>query len=177
MTEIQITPEMTMEQVLTAAPAAQRALFQRYHVGGCSACAFQPTDTLGQVAKDHNILDVDEMIRTIMQAEELDGAIQVEPALVKSWLEANETFTFIDCRSPDEWESGSVDGSEKLDYNDSEKYMSLPKDHKLVFLCSDGERSLQVASYFIGHKFEQVFAVRGGIAAWSGEAGPGTSVD
>jgi len=174
-TETQITPEMTMEQVLTAAPAAQRALFQRYHVGGCSACAFQPTDTLGQVAKDHNILDVNEMIRTIMQAEELDGAIQVEPKLVKSWLEAKETFAFIDCRSPDEWKTGCVDGVEKLDYNDSEKYMSLPKEHKLVFLCNDGERSLQVASYFIGHKFEQVFAVRGGMDAWSDGVGGSTA--
>ncbi len=174
MTEIQITPDMTMEQVLAAAPGAQRALFQRYHVGGCSACAFQPSDTLGQVAKDHNILDVDELIRTIMQAEELDGAIQVEAKMVKSWLDANETFAFIDCRTPDEWSQGCIDGSEKLDYNDSEKYMGLPKEHKLVFLCSDGERSLQVASYFIGHKFEQVFAVRGGMDAWKEEVGPST---
>ncbi|MFT5107909.1 MAG: hypothetical protein ACI9UA_003544 [Pseudoalteromonas tetraodonis] len=30
----------TMQQVLEAYPAAQRALFQRYHVGGCSSAAF-----------------------------------------------------------------------------------------------------------------------------------------
>ena len=40
MTEISIRPEMTMEEVMTVAPSAQRALFQRYHVGGCSACGF-----------------------------------------------------------------------------------------------------------------------------------------
>ena len=47
MSDITITPDLTMEDVLRLAPAAQRALFQRYHIGGCSHCAFQPTDTLG----------------------------------------------------------------------------------------------------------------------------------
>ncbi len=39
-----VTPEMTMEAILEVAPAAQRALFQRYHVGGCNACGFQPEE-------------------------------------------------------------------------------------------------------------------------------------
>ena len=60
---------MTMEAILEAAPAAQRALFQRYHIGGCSACAFQPHETLAKVAADHNILDVNEVVQTILQAE------------------------------------------------------------------------------------------------------------
>ena len=33
----------TMQQVTTVFPSAQRALFQKYHVGGCSSCGFQPT--------------------------------------------------------------------------------------------------------------------------------------
>ena len=169
MKEIEITPDMTMEQILQVAPAAQRALFQRYHVGGCSACAFQPSDTLGQVAKDHNILDVYEVIRTIRQAEELDGKIQVEPVLVKDWLDAGEDFSFIDCRTPDEWDKTRIAQAELLDYEHSEKYMGLPKERKIVFVCRDGERSLQVASYFIGNQFESVFAVRGGLLAWSDE--------
>ena len=77
---------MTMEAILKAAPAAQRALFQRYHIGGCSACAFQPHETLAKVAADHNILDVNEVVQTILQAEELDGKIQLEPQTVKGEL-------------------------------------------------------------------------------------------
>ena len=172
MTTIQITPEMTMEEILRVAPAAQRALFQRYHIGGCSACAFQPSDTLAQVAKDHNILDVQEVVRTILQAEELDGKIQVEPKVVREWLDRGEELSFIDCRNPDEWERSRVPEAELLDYDHSERYMGLPKDHKLVFLCRDGERSLQIASYFIGHEFTSVFAVRGGLLAWSDEVDP-----
>ena len=65
--DLDIRPEMTMEEILQVAPAAQRALFQRYHVGGCSACGFQPEDTLAQVAKDHNILDLKDMVETIVR--------------------------------------------------------------------------------------------------------------
>ena len=59
MPEATLTPDMTMEAILQVFPSAQRALFQRYHVGGCSSCAFQPGDTLGEVCRDHNLLDRD----------------------------------------------------------------------------------------------------------------------
>lgn len=172
MSEITITPDMTMEEVLNRAPAAQRALFQRYHIGGCSSCAFQPDDTLGQVARDHNVLDVDEMIRAIVQAEELDGRIQIEARQVKEWLDRGEDFTFLDCRTPDEWAKASVQAAEQLDYDDSARYMGLPKDRRIVFLCKDGERSLSVASYFIGHQFTNCMAVRGGLDAWRDQVDP-----
>ena len=167
MTEIQITPEMTMEEILRVAPAAQRALFQRYHVGGCSSCGFQPTDTLAQVAKDHNILDVPDVVRTIVLAQELDGKIQVEPSQVKAWLDEGQDFSFIDVRTPEEWQVARIEAAELLDYDDSQKYMSLDKERRIVFTCHTGDRSLDVASYFIGHGFREVYSMRGGIAAWS----------
>ena len=79
-TQTSIRPEMTMETILSAAPAARRALFQRYHIGGCSSCAFQPTDTLAQVCKDHNILDVGEVVRTIEIAQEMDTNLRSNPS-------------------------------------------------------------------------------------------------
>jgi rhodanese-related sulfurtransferase len=165
----QITPEMTMEQILEIAPAAQRALFQRYHVGGCSSCGFQPTDTLAQVCKDHNILDINDVLRTITLANEIDSKVQVEPKDVKAWLDAGEEFTFLDVRPPEEAAISSIAGADSLDFEDSQKYMSLPKDHKMVFHCRSGVRSLDVASYFIGHGFENIYSMRGGILAWSDE--------
>ena len=50
--------------------------------------------------------------------------------------------------------------------------MSLPKERALVFVCRDGERALQVASYFVGHQFTNVFGMRGGLLAWSEEIDP-----
>ncbi len=61
----------TMQQVTTVFPSAQRALFQKYHVGGCSSCGFQPTDTLTAVAGNHG-LDVNEVVEFIKE-ESRDG--------------------------------------------------------------------------------------------------------
>ncbi|MEZ6016691.1 MAG: rhodanese-like domain-containing protein [Planctomycetota bacterium] len=166
---LQITPDMTMEAILAVAPSAQRALFQRYHVGGCSACGFQPSDTLAQVAKDHNLLDIKDVIATIQRAETMDRERQVTSDDLRAWRSAGEAFTFIDVRLPDERAATPLDpevGAEPLDYDASDKYMSLPKDRRIVFACADGGRSLDVASYFLGHGFTAVYALRGGLATW-----------
>ncbi|MEO6711491.1 MAG: rhodanese-like domain-containing protein [Planctomycetota bacterium] len=168
----QITPDMTMEQILEVAPAAQRALFQRYHVGGCSSCGFQPTDTLAEVCKERNILDVKEVIDTIQRAHELDQKVEVEPRTVKAWLDAGDDFSFIDVRTPEELAIARIDQAEALDFQNPAKYMELPKDRRIVFSCRSGKRSLDVASYFIGHGFSRVHSMRGGILAWSEQIDP-----
>jgi rhodanese-related sulfurtransferase len=170
--EITIRPDMTMEEILRVAPAAHRALFQRYHIGGCSACGFQPTDTLARVCKDHNILDVQEVVSTILTAQEMESTMQVEPRQVREWLDRHEPVRLIDVRMPDELTQARVPQAEPLDYDDPGKYMGLPKDTRLVFLCSTGDRSLDVAAYFKGHGFTQAHSVRGGLAAWRAQVDP-----
>ncbi|MBI5364687.1 MAG: rhodanese-like domain-containing protein [Planctomycetes bacterium] len=167
----QITPDMTMEQILAIAPSAQRALFQRYHIGGCSSCAFQPTDTLAQVCKDHNILDVKEVLHTIHNAHAVDGKLQVDPQAVREWIEAREDFALLDLRAPQPG-AVAIPGSEPLDFSDSGKYLGLPKERKIVFLCQTGAESLDAAAYFVGHGFTNVFSMRGGADAWAARFGP-----
>ena len=167
-----IQPSMTMEQILAIAPSAQRALFQRYHIGGCSSCGFQPTDTLAQVCKDHNILDVNEVLRTIALSEEVDNKVQISPREVKALLDQGADFSFIDVRTPEELAIAKVAQAEPLDFQDPGKYMGLPKDRKLVFMCRSGMRSLDVAAYFIGHGFSDVHSLTGGILAWAEQVDP-----
>jgi rhodanese-related sulfurtransferase len=167
---VQIDLDMTMADVMDRVPSAQRALFQRYHVGGCSACGFQPTDTLRQVCKDHNILDTNEVIQHILRSHELDGSMQVSPSEVQAWLAAG-AVRFVDVRMPPEVAADPVPEAEPLDYDDSGKYMSLPKETKLVFACQNGERSLDVAAYFAGHGFTACYSLRGGFDAWRAEVG------
>lgn len=171
-TQPTITPDMTMERILELVPAAQRALFQRYHVGGCSSCGFQPTDTLAQVCKERNILDVKEVIETIQRAHEVDQKVEVDPRTVKAWLDAGEDFSFIDVRTPQELELARIPQAEALDFQNPGKYMALPKDRRIVFSCRSGQRSLDVASYFIGHGFSRVHSMRGGILAWRQQIDP-----
>ena len=161
-----ITLEMTMEDILQRIPSAQRALFQHFHVGGCTSCGFQPTDTLGKVCKDHNLLDHNKVIRVLEAAEEVDEKASIGPDEVRTWLEEGREFRFIDVRQADEIAQAPFEAAEALDYTNSQAYMSLPKDTQIVFACGDGTRSLDTASYFIGHGFTEVRALKGGIAGW-----------
>jgi rhodanese-related sulfurtransferase len=167
-----ITADMSMAAVLQAIPSAQRALFQRYHVGGCSSCGFQPTDSLAKVCKDHNILDVNEVIKFLYASHELDAKMSLEPREVKAWLDRKESFRFIDVRPPHEIRLGAIAQAEPLDYDDSDQYMNLPKDTKIVFTCKSGARSMDVAAYFIGHGFKNVFSMKGGLDGWRSQVDP-----
>src|SRR5213595_3393005 len=68
----------TMQQVTTIFPSAQRALFQKYHVGGCSSCGFQPADTLAAVSMNHG-LDVNEVIEHIHRSQEMEKDLEITP--------------------------------------------------------------------------------------------------
>ena len=41
MTRRAITGDSMMGEVLEAYPSAQRALFGRYHIGGCDSCGYE----------------------------------------------------------------------------------------------------------------------------------------
>ena len=73
MTQVkEITPQSTMAEVLEAYPGAQRLLFQRYHIGGCSSCGFSPSDTLEAVLRAKNVLDAGEVVAEIKTSYEAD---------------------------------------------------------------------------------------------------------
>ena len=60
-----ITKRSTMQEVLEAYPSAQRALFRRYHIGGCHSCGYEPDHILEEVAHRHNITDLEEVVAFI----------------------------------------------------------------------------------------------------------------
>ncbi len=66
MSLVEISPSSTMEEILYAYPSANVGLFQRYHIGGCASCGYQPVDTLVAVCQTHNITDsMDDVITCI----------------------------------------------------------------------------------------------------------------
>ena len=44
-----------MGEVLEKFPGAKSALFRKYHVGGCSSCGYEPTDTLEKVIQSYPV--------------------------------------------------------------------------------------------------------------------------
>src|SRR5256885_11646597 len=74
-----IDPNITMKELLVQFPGAQRALFRKYHIGGCASCGFSPEETLAGVCERNENLDVDEVIEHIVASHEADLAMQIEP--------------------------------------------------------------------------------------------------
>ncbi|HEY5038215.1 MAG TPA: rhodanese-like domain-containing protein, partial [bacterium] len=171
-TSTKINKSSTMQEVLDAYPSAQRALFQKYHIGGCHSCGYEPTDILETVAAKHNITDINEVLAFIEEAEQIDKRTQATPAEVALVLKSANPPQLIDVRGPQEWEMAKIPGAELMTENLSYEIMNSPKDRPMVFYCHKGQRSMDAAAYFTGHGFINVKSMTGGIDAWSQSIDP-----
>ena len=188
---LEISASTTMEEILNAYPSAKLGLFRRYHVGGCTACGYQPTDTLEQVIAEHNIPDqLEVVIACIVESGQVEAGLQILPTAVaaalkpkqesrlvdvsspevEAALERGESWPLIDVRSPEEWQNGHIPEAQFLTLDlKFEALDSWPKDTRIVFYSNAGHRSLEVVSYFVAYGFTNVRNMAGGLEAWSGE--------
>jgi rhodanese-related sulfurtransferase len=156
----------TMQQVTTVFPSAQRALFQRYHVGGCSSCGFQPTDVLATVAMNHG-LDVNEVVEHIKRSQEMEKDLEITPRETAELLKGGK-IKLVDVRTPEEFAIASVPGSVLVDQSLAQEIMQTwPKNTAIVTMCHHGMRSLDAAAYLRGHGFTNAKSMSGGIDEWS----------
>lgn len=162
-----ITKHSTMQEILDVYPSAQRALFVRYHIGGCNSCGYEPEDILEKVSNSHNINDLDEVIAFIEQAEQADQHIQMSPRDVAAALQSNIRPRLIDVRTSKEWELARIQGATLNTEDLAQEMKRWPKDTFIIFYCHFGQRSVDAASYFAGHSFSNVRSMTGGIDAWS----------
>ena len=161
-----LSGDWQMQQVTTVFPSAQRALFQKYHVGGCSSCGFQPTDTLTAVAGNHG-LDVNEVVEFIQRSQKMEKEIEITPRETAELLKEGK-IKLVDVRTREEYEIASVPGSILADQAMAQEIIqSWPKDTAIVTMCHHGMRSLDAAAYLRGHGFENTRSMTGGIDAWA----------
>ena len=161
-----LSGEWTTQQVTTVFPSAQRALFQKYHVGGCSSCGFQPNDTLAMVAGNHG-LDVNELVEFIKRSQEMEKDIEITPRETAELLKQGK-IKLLDVRTREEYQIANVPGSILVDQTMAQEIMqSWPKDTAIVTMCHHGMRSLDAAAYLRGHGFTNTRSMMGGIDAWA----------
>lgn len=162
-----------MSDVLAAYPGAQRALFRRYHIGGCSSCGFQPTETLEQVCRRNNDLPVDEVLSHIQTSHEQDARLFITPNELAQLRRQQPGLKLVDVRSREEFEAVHIEGALLLSQPVMQEIMARwPRNETLVVVDHQGKSGLDAAAYFLGHGFENVRCLRGGIDAWSQEVDP-----
>jgi rhodanese-related sulfurtransferase len=163
-----LSASSTMSELLMAYPGAQRALFAKYHIGGCKSCGFQPSETLAQVCERNDNLPVDEVITHIKESHSNDVRIQITPTDLASLMSENEKLKLLDARTREEHEAVKLPGSELLDQALIQNiFGSWAKDTPIVIYDHQGTRSMDAAAYFIGHGFSETKCLQGGIDAYS----------
>jgi len=162
-----------MQEVLAAYPGAQRALFRRYHIGGCSSCGFQPEETLAALCARNGNLNVEEVIAHIKESHEADIKMQIAPSQLAEWRKSNPELRIVDIRTREEHEAARIERSTLFSQDMMQEMLGKwPREAVLVIYDHNGKKSMDAAAYFAGHGFKNVRALRGGIDAWSREVDP-----
>jgi len=175
MTETATLPEIdgsiTMGEVLARFPGAKRALFARYHIGGCRSCSYDDAETLAEVCQRNEDLPVAEVIEHILSAHESDSRILIEPVDLANALTETPPPRLLDLRTREEHESVTLPGAEMFSNELLQQIFGHEaKDRLIVLYDHTGDRSLDAAAYIIGHGFKNTRALRGGIDAYASEA-------
>jgi rhodanese-related sulfurtransferase len=170
----ELTPDMTVAAVLEALPGARRALFARYHIGGCQSCAFEPGETLAALCARNENIPVQEMIDHLRASHENDLRLQIAPAELAARLAGGTPLHLVDLRTREEHEAVAIPGSVLFSQElQREAFGTWNKEELVVLYDHTGPRALDAAAYFAGHGFTDVRALAGGIDRYSQEADPG----
>src|SRR5436190_24223670 len=106
---MQADSQITMRELVEKYPGAQRALFRRYHIGGCNHCSFQAEVTLAQVCARNGSLDPVEVLEHIKASHQLDVKIFIEPEDLERWLVQDKSMRLVDVRSREEFEAVNIE--------------------------------------------------------------------
>lgn len=162
-----------MSRVEELFPGARRALFTRYHIGGCASCGFHPDETLASVCARNDGLPVDEVIEHILRSDEHDRRMQIQPAELAEELRVPGAVRLIDVRSREEFEAVRIPGAELMTQDLlRELFATGDRSARIVVYCHLGRQSPDSAAYLAGHGFTGVRCLAGGIDAWSREVDP-----
>jgi rhodanese-related sulfurtransferase len=164
-----LTTDSTMETILSALPGARRALFARYHLGGCQSCAFSNQETLAQLS-GRSGLDAGEVLAHLLASHEHDMEMLMEPADVLSQL---DSLRLIDIRTREEHEAVAIPGSEFFTQDLQQQLFAGDPKTRILLYDHSGRDVLDRVAWFRGHGLNETFGLRGGIDAWSLEIDSG----
>ncbi len=166
-----ITGDTRMRDLLVAYPGAQRALFARYHIGGCQSCAFSPDETLTELCARNENIPVDEVIDHIRQSHESDAKILLSPSELHELLTGAEPPRLVDIRTREEFEAVHIEGALLFSQDLlNEIFAGWPKESPIVVYDHTGNRALDAAAFLLGHGYSNVQCLQGGIDAYSRDA-------
>lgn len=84
-----------------------------------------------------------------------------------AFLRSRKNVLVVDVRTPEERQLLRIPGSVAVPLAEiMEGRAQLPKNNPLLLVCAVGGRSYAAGLYLVGEKYQWVYNLRGGIAAW-----------
>lgn len=154
-----------MSEVLETLPGARRALFARYHLGGCQSCAFGEEETLGELCARAE-LDAGEVLEHLKASHEHDLTMLIAPTDVEK---RKDEVTFVDVRTREEFDAVKIKGARFFCQKLQEELFSEKPGGLVILYDHTGKYVLDQVAWFRGHGIENAFGLQGGIDAWSRE--------
>lgn len=157
-----------MGEILATLPGAKRALFARYHLGGCQSCAFSNEETLAELCRRSD-LPVSEVLDHLLASHAHDSAMLMEPAEAR---EKSASLRWIDIRTREEHDAVAIPESEFFTQDLQQQLFAGDPEAALLLYDHSGRHVLDQVAWFRGHGLHKTFGLRGGIDAWSREIDP-----
>lgn len=152
-----------MSLILETLPGARRAIFARYHLGGCQSCAFSNEETLAELCARSEI-PVDEVLEHLLASHVHDSAMWMEPAEAR---EKTGVLRLIDLRTREEHEAVVIPGSEFFTQELQQQLFAGDPKTPILLYDHSGKNVLDQVAWFRGHGLSETYGLRGGIDAWS----------
>ena len=96
--------------------------------------------------------------------------ILIAPKELAEWRGRDSTLKVVDIRTREEHDAARIEGSILFTQELMQEMLGRwPRRAPVVIYDHQGKKSMDAAAYFLGHGFENVRALRGGIDAWSQE--------
>ncbi len=165
MQAIELSKDSPMSVILETLPGAKRAIFAKYHLGGCQSCAFSNEETLAELCVRSEI-PVEEMLEHLLASHEHDSAMWMEPVLAKEKL---SEMRIIDLRTREEHEAVVIVGSEFFTQELQQQLFAGDSAMQILLYDHSGKNVLDQVAWFRGHGLHETYGLRGGIDAWSQE--------
>ena len=105
-----------------------------------------------------------------------DPGMEITPRQVKSMLDRQERFMFIDCRLPNEYQITHIDGTKLIPLQELGQRIGEIKGHeneRIIVHCKSGGRSMSFTKALKQAGFKDVKSMAGGISLWNKDINPG----
>ena len=152
-----------MGVILEILPGAKRAIFARYHLGGCQSCAFSNEETLAELCVRSEI-PVDEVLEHLLASHVHDSAMWMNPAAAQEEI---SSIRLIDLRTREEHEAVVIPGSEFFTQELQQQLFAGDPKTRILLYDHSGQNVLDQVAWFRGHGLHETYGLRGGIDAWS----------